>query len=156
MKISAKDIIKLLAQQDGDDDGNEWNFSEEELQRMIDEGVGLEPTVENMLWREFDILGQPDRMTIIDPEGNLYSVFVADEELQKIAIQPIEMVMRYSDQAAIYDSWEEANKNAPEGWMTYNPEGLKSEGSAKGKSFLVISSNNGKIQIIRVKDERSE
>lgn len=155
MKISAKDILKLLAQQD-DDDGEGWNPTEEELQQMIDEGVGLEPTTENMLWRQYDMLGQPSRMTIIDPEGNLYSVFVADEELEKIAIQPIEMVMRYSDQVDLFNSWAEANKGAPQGWMVYDPDALKAEGSTKGKSFLVISNSNGELQLLRVKDERSE
>jgi len=161
MKISAKELIKLIAQGGPNDllPGQQWDVSEEDIQRMIDEGVGLEPSGAGNLERAFEGAGSPQRLRIIDPEGSLYDVFIVEQTAdgaQVIGVTPLELKIIYPRGWDKYTSWDEAEATLPKGWEVYESIGgqQQQQTASVGKKWLLISSKGDKIQILRVLDEQ--
>jgi len=162
MKISAKELMKLIAQGGPADllPGQQWDVSEEDLQRMIDEGVGLEPSsAEGNLARAFESAGSPQRLRLIDPAGSLYDVFISTQRAdgsQLIGVQPLELKIVYPQTWDRFESWAEAEATLPNGWEVYESIGgqQQQQTASAGKKWLLISSKGDKIQILRVLDEQ--
>ena len=114
----------LVEQFDTDSDNA---LSDEELERMLDEGVGLEPSDTNKLEREFDASDaagmlaatEPPRMRVVSPTGSMFDIMHFPDD-NVIGVQPLTVNVTYED-VMRFDNWDSAEKSVPEGWEVMNP-----------------------------------
>ncbi|MFA5132532.1 MAG: hypothetical protein WC444_04420 [Candidatus Paceibacterota bacterium] len=93
----------------------------EEIQELIDKGVGLEPSGKNKLYVEYEQAGSPDKLRIHIPGGYFWDVIPQPDG--RIQIQPIDVKIIYpTDKRKVYKDWDDALKALPKGWLVYKEE----------------------------------
>ena len=163
MKVKAETVLKAQAQ--GEEIVNEFDtdkdqkLSDEEIQKMLDEGkidelvdmgVGLEPSGENLLELEFKKEDWPMRMRFVS-QGKYYDVLVSYGENDKVAaisVIPLELKIVYPKDRPTYKNWDEASAAIPEGWQMF-----KVMGSDKDQSLIRITNGKKSWIVVAILEE---
>jgi hypothetical protein len=141
--IDPEKVLHMVAQQaepeseeiadelvDEFDVNRDQELSDEEIQKMIDEGrideliemgIGKEKVGENPLESAFKLHDYPMRMRLI-AQGNFYDVLATygpNNELVSAEILPLDLKLVYPEKGTKVENWAEAAEQIPGGWEVF-------------------------------------